>query len=44
MDRAFALLPLFVKPTDYDALKAFLRQVHTADQTALVFERTGGTP
>jgi len=44
VDRAFALLPLFVKPTDYDALKAFLRQVHTADQTALVFERTGGTP
>jgi hypothetical protein len=42
VDRAFALLPLFVKPADYEALKAFLKQVSTADRTALAFEKSGG--
>ena len=42
VDRALALLPLLVKQADYEALKSFLKQVSTADRTALAFERTGG--
>ncbi|HJQ97182.1 MAG TPA: hypothetical protein VJ826_02655, partial [Candidatus Polarisedimenticolaceae bacterium] len=42
VDRALALLPLFVKQGDYEALKSFLKQVSTADRTALGFQRTGG--
>jgi hypothetical protein len=44
VDRAFALVPLMVKTTDYDALKAFLKQVHAADQTSLAFQRAKDAP
>ena len=44
VDRAFALVPLLVKTTDYDALKSFLKQVHTADETVLEFRRTEDEP
>ncbi len=41
VDRAFALMPLLVKPADYEGLRSFLKQVQTADRTSLSFRRTG---
>jgi hypothetical protein len=42
VERSFSLLPLSVKPPEYEALKAFLKQVRTGDQTTLPFRRVPG--
>jgi hypothetical protein len=42
VDRALALLPLFVKPTEYEGAEVVPQAGEHADRTALAFERTGG--
>ena len=42
VERSLSLLPLSVKPSDYDALKSFLKQVRAGDRTTLPFRRASG--
>jgi hypothetical protein len=43
LERSFSLLPLIVKPPDYDGLRAFLKQVQAGDRTTLPFRRAAGS-
>ena len=43
VERSFALLPLSVKPPEYEALKAFLKQVAAGDRTTLPFRRASAS-
>jgi hypothetical protein len=43
VERSFSLLPLSVKPPEYEALKAFLKQVAAGDRTTLPFRRASAS-